>query len=231
MKAHAFIFARGGSKGVPRKNIRLFNNVPLLGHSIKLAQELSVIEHVFVSTEDAEIAQVAENYSGAVIHRPVSLALDETPEWLAWQHAIRWVEDRYGTFDLFLSLPPTSPLRSKVDVERCVTALDDDTDIIVAVTESRRSPWFNIVTETDSGHLRCVIESKYRLDRRQDCPLAYDLTTVAYVARPNFIKTSNGLFDGRVKGVQVPPERAVDIDTTLDFEIAEFLATRQSDSL
>ncbi len=84
MRIFAFIFARGGSKGLPRKNIKSLGGMPLLAHSIRLAQELPEIDRVFVSTDDAEIAYVARQFGADVIERPVSLATDEASEWLAW---------------------------------------------------------------------------------------------------------------------------------------------------
>ena len=120
MRTFAFVFARGGSKGIPRKNLQLLDGNPLLAWSIEMGQSLSEVEQVFVSTEDAEIAEVASTFGAEVIQRPDHLAQDTSPEWLAWQHAIEWVQERLGTFDRFLSLPTTAPLRSLQDVQSCL---------------------------------------------------------------------------------------------------------------
>ena len=223
MKTLGFIFARGGSKGLPGKNIRTFCGKPLLGHAIEMALSIDEIDQVFVSTEDSSISAVAVNYGATVISRPKELAADDTPEWLAWRHAVRWIEERIGQFDRFVSLPVTSPLRASEDVTKCLDALNDQVDMIVTISESIRNPWFNIVTVDENGCLQtvCTPEEEGGIHRRQDCPSTFDLTTVAYVTTPLFIKTAGGVFGGRTKGVIVPRERSIDIDTAHDFEIAE----------
>ena len=101
MRVFSFIFARGGSKGVPGKNIKNINGKPLLGHTIELIQNIKSIGKIFVSTEDDKIADVAEKFGAELIPRPISLAQDDSPEWLAWQHAVEWLEERGHNFDIF----------------------------------------------------------------------------------------------------------------------------------
>lgn len=222
MNAYAFIFARGGSKGLPGKNIRPLGGIPLLGHSIRVAQQVSAIRKVFVSTDCDAIAAVAREYGADVIVRPAELAGDTAPEWLAWQHAIRLLQARGDAFDVFVSLPATSPLRSAADVQACLDLLDDATDAVITVTPAARNPWFNMVVRAPDGdcHVVCSGEG---VSRRQDAPPVYDITTVAYVTRPAFVLSHARLFDGRVKSVVVPKERAVDIDDIYDFRMAEVL--------
>ena len=226
MKTYAFIFARGGSKGVPRKNIKKLAGKPLLAYSIDMAKEIEVVNKIFVSTEDQTIAKVASEYGANIIDRPTELAQDDTPEWLAWKHAVEWLEDRGEIFDIFLSQPTTSPLRSKEDINAALECLDENTDVVLTMTKAARSPWFNMVLETNNGFIELLMQNGKTYHRRQDAPSIYDLTTVAYVTRPEFIKSSDGIFDGRVKGIEVPAERALDIDTELDFQIANFLMER-----
>jgi CMP-N-acetylneuraminic acid synthetase len=222
-KVFAFIFARGGSKGVPGKNIRLMADKPLIAYAIELAKKNENINKIFVSTDDDKIAEVGIGLGAEIIKRPVELALDDSPEWLAWRHAVEWVESEYGSFDVFLSLPTTAPLRNNGDINNCLNALNDQSDIVVSMSESQRNPWFNMVRKNRDGLLKLVVEGGKEFQRRQDVPVVYDLTTVAYVTQPEFIKRSNGIFGGRVSGVEIPTERAIDIDTELDFKIAEFL--------
>jgi len=224
MRTFAFVFARGGSKGIPRKNLQLLAGKPLLAWSIEMGQSLAEVERVFVSTEDPEITETAISFGAEVITRPAELAQDTSPEWLAWQHAIKVVEEKFGRFERFLSLPATAPLRSQQDVERCLNRLDKETDVVITMTPATRSPWFNMVSQEPKGDLRLLVEGNYT--RRQDAPIGYDVTTLAYVLRPEFILEKQRLWDGRVKGVEIPPERALDIDTPLDLEIARFLQTR-----
>lgn len=221
-RTFAFIFARGGSKGLPCKNIKELGGLPLLAHGICLAQSMDRVERVFVSTEDAEIAAVATQFGAEVIERPAVLATDTASEWMAWQHAIGHVTKLGLNFDVFLSLPATSPLRNTQDVDNCLDALQADVDVVITVTPSARSPYFNMVSIDATGMAHVVLgEAEFK--RRQDVPAVYDITTVAYVARPDFILKHNGLFEGRVRPVVVPRERAVDIDDDYDFKVAEAL--------
>ena len=222
----AFVFARGGSKGISRKNLQLLDGKPLLAWSIEMGKSIPEVEQIFVSTEDSEIAEVASSFGAKIIKRPEHLAEDTSPEWLAWQHAIEWVQERLGTFDRFLSLPTTAPLRSTVDVQGCLDLLDESTDVVITMTPALRSPWFNMVSEGTSGELKLLMEGNHT--HRQDTPTVYDMTTVAYVLRPKFAMGHQRLWDGRVKGVVVPNERALDIDTPLDLEIARFLKTKDN---
>lgn len=223
MRTFAFIFARGGSKGLPGKNIRHFGGLPLLAHGIRLAHSIDRIERVFVSTDDAAIAAVAREYGAEVIDRPAELATDTASEWMAWRHAIDHVRATLGlTFDTMLSLPATSPLRNQSDVQGCLDALRGEVEAVITVTPSARSPYFNMVTEGADGFSRVVLGNA-KFQRRQDVPQVYDVTTVAYVTRPDFVLTHANLFEGRVKAVVVPKERAVDIDDEFDFKVAQAL--------
>jgi len=196
--------------------------VPLIGHSINIARSLPQVSKVFVSTDDSEIKRVAELYGAVVIDRPPELAGDKSPEWAAWQHAIEYLEEAGEEFTTFLSLPATSPLRSVIDVEATINALDRETDAVITVTPASRSPFFNMVSREKDGTCK-ILSPSNGYARRQDAPEAFDITTVAYALKGDFIKRKSGLFDGKVKSVVVPKERAVDIDDGLDFRFAEFL--------
>jgi N,N'-diacetyl-8-epilegionaminate cytidylyltransferase len=226
MKTYAFIFARGGSKGVPGKNIKEICGKPLIAYSIEIAKEIESIEKIFVSTEDDNIATVAKRFGADIIPRPHDLAQDDSPEWLAWQHAVKWLGGKGESFDIFISLPTTSPLRNKNDITQCLAFLDEKTDVVVGITEAARSPYFNMVRKDSNDFIDVIMKNDNHYARRQDTPAIFDMTTVAYVARPEFIKNATGIFSGKVKGVYIPSERALDIDTELDFEIAEFLMNK-----
>lgn len=222
MKTFAFIFARGGSKGLPGKNILDLNGKSLLGHAIDLALSIDEVSEVYVSTDNKEIAKVAQLHDAKVIIRPDTLASDNSPELESWKHAINYLRDKKKYFDKFISLPTTSPLRSKEDVISCLEMLDDSSDLIVAVTESQRSPFFNIVKIDEKGLLKVFSEDN-SYARRQDVPKSYDLTTVSYVSTPDFILSATKILEGRVKAVIVPQERALDIDTEMDLMLAKLL--------
>ena len=210
---------------MPGKNLLPIGGIPLIAHSINIAKAIPQISRVFVSTEDAEIKKVAQYYGAEVIDRPVELAGDKSPEWEAWRHAIKHLEDTGEEFDTFVSLPATSPLRSVVDVETAIRALDSDTDAVITVTPASRSPFFNMVSREPNGSCRILLASD-GFNRRQDAPEAFDITTVAYILKKEFILKAERLFDGEVKSVVVPKERAVDIDDALDFAFAETLYQR-----
>lgn len=227
----AFIFARGGSKGVPRKNLRLLGGIPLIAHSIQHALQSSLVERVVVSTDDEEIAGVARNYGAEVpFMRPAELATDTAPERQAWQHAIRALG--VDAVKFFVALPPTSPMRGVEDVDACIEELrNTDADIVLTTTPSRRSPYFNMVTFDDQGWARLGIPGGANVIRRQDAPVMHDITTVAYAARPGHVLNTDSIFAGRVRAVTVPEERALDIDSELDFRFAEFMLQQQSSRL
>lgn len=218
----AFIFARGGSKGLPKKNILPIAGLPLLAHGIRIAKGLAEVERVYVSTDCQEIADVARQYDADVIDRPIDLASDTAPEWLAWQHAIAVARQSTGEFDRFLSLPPTAPLRNTEDVRKCLDALQGSTDAVITMTSSQRSPWFNMVTANHRNQV-CLVAGDGAIRRRQDAPQCFDMTTLAYVARPAFVLRASGIWEGNVVGVEVPRERSIDIDTALDLQIARHL--------
>ncbi|EHT4940731.1 acylneuraminate cytidylyltransferase family protein [Vibrio vulnificus] len=222
MKNCAFIFARGGSKGLPRKNIKLLAGKPLLQYSIDTALATPSIEHVFVSTDDSEIADVALASGAIVIERPAELASDTSPEWLSWRHAIEWVQAHYGEFDGFISLPATSPLRSIDDVEGAINKLfTTEADICISVTPASRSPFFNMVKQTETGMVELVNKPQGEVARRQDAPAVFDITTVVYATTPHFVLSHYGIFSGKVTSIEVPKERAVDIDDIYDFKLAQ----------
>lgn len=223
-----FIFARGGSKGVPRKNIRLLAGKPLIAYAIETALASTLIDRVIVSTEDEEIADVARRYGAEVpFMRPLELAQDGSPEWQAWQHAIRTLqaaEER--PIDVFVSIPPTSPLRTVADVDACIQMLlESDADLVYTVRPAERNPYMNIVEFDNTGYIRLAIPSKRRPHRRQDAPQVYESATVAYAAKPEYVLRVDFIFEGKVKAVVVPRVRALDIDTELDFRFMEFLLT------
>jgi N-acylneuraminate cytidylyltransferase len=226
MKATAFIFARGGSKGLPGKNIRTLGGKPLIAHSIEHALAVKRIERVIVSTDSEEIATVAGRHGAEVpFIRPAELARDDSPEWDAWRHALNYVMRTDGKLpETMVSVPTTAPLRLPIDIENCLDEYEKgNADMVITVTEAHRSPYFNMVKANDDGTVGLVITPQSAVSRRQDAPAVYDIATVAYVARPEFVMTHNSAFEGRVRAVRVPPGRAIDIDTLLDFQIASCL--------
>lgn len=226
IKTRAFIFARGGSKGIKGKNLVEFNGHPLVAQSIIMAKQFSSIDKIYVSTDSNEIADISKRYGASIIKRPVALASDTSPEWDSWQHAIRYSLEKDGKFHRFISLPTTSPLRIKSDIVKCLESLKDEIDIVITATNSKRNPWFNMIQIDNSGNTRLLFQNK-SVFRRQDTPSCFDITTVAYVSTVNFILENSGIWEGRVTTVIIPPERAIDIDSQIDLDYARFLIKRK----
>jgi CMP-N-acetylneuraminic acid synthetase len=224
MKAVAFIFARGGSKGLPGKNIRPLNGKPLIVWAIEHALAVKRIDRVIVSTDSDEIAELARQYGAEVpFMRPAELAGDNSPEWLAWRHALNYLKESTGALpEVMVSVPTTAPLRLPIDIKNCLDEYEKGhADMVITVTDAHRSPYFNMVKTNPDGSVGLVNPPQSAIARRQDAPVVYDMATVCYVANPEFVMTHNSTFEGRVKAVHIPIERAVDIDTLLDFQIAE----------
>jgi N-acylneuraminate cytidylyltransferase len=224
----ALICARGGSKGVPGKNIKPLGGLPLIGWAIKTAKQVEQIERVIVSTDSEVIAKVAKDCGAEVpFIRPADLARDNSPEWMVWRHALEYLaEHGDGQPHGLVVVPTTAPLREAVDIENCLNEFEKGgVDVVITYSDAHRSPYFNMVVNNQDGYCTLAVSPERKISRRQDAPVVYDMSTVAYVARPAFVKEHDSIFDGRVKGVYVPPERSLDIDTPLDFRIAECLVS------
>jgi CMP-N-acetylneuraminic acid synthetase len=231
MKYVALICARGGSKGVPGKNIRLLNGRPLIGWAIQVAKQVSKFSRIIVSTDSDEIAKIAKEQGAEVpFMRPSELAEDNSPEWLVWRHALDYLaKDSHEDLDGLVVVPPTSPLRNFQDIENCISEHEKgEADVVITVSESHRNPYFNMVAINDQGFTKLVISQTKKFFRRQDAPKIFDVTTVCYVARPRFVQQCSGIFEGKVRSVFIPPERALDIDTELDFKFVEYLMAKRA---
>jgi CMP-N-acetylneuraminic acid synthetase len=226
MNAVAFIFARGGSKGLPGKNTRLFGGKPLIAWSIERALDVSRISQVIVSTDSDEIAAISRKFGADVpFIRPAELATDQSPEWLSWQHGLEYLRETTGSIpEVMVSVPSVAPLGLPIDIENCIDEYEKGlSDIVITVTDAHRSPYFNMVKSNLDGTYGLVDSSFSNLARRQDAPAVYDMTTVCYVANSKYVMTHGSIFEGRVSAVHVPIERAIDIDSLLDFQVAEHL--------
>lgn len=229
MDVVAAVFARAGSKGVLRKNLRQVGGCSLVELAIRHAQGCSGVERVVVSTDDEEIAEVALR-AGAEVPwlRPAVLADDLAREWDAWRHLVSWMSEQGPLPSVLLVAPCTAPLRLPSDLDRCVEAcMEPGVDVAITVTESSRSPWFNMVTLDPSGNASLVIEPRHPISRRQDTPKTFDVGTVGFAVRPSFVMSNDGIYDGTVRAVAVPKERSLDVDDELDLVIAEALLARR----
>ena len=228
MTATAFIFARGGSKGVKHKNIYPVAGKPLIAHSIESALASKSVGRVVVSTDDSLIADAARAHGAQVLERPVELAGDTTPEIMAWRHAIDSFPELFtgpGT-QPFISLPATSPLRAPEDVDAAVARFHSHPcDVLFGICPAHRNPYLNMVSIDEYGLIKIAISGSNAV-RRQDVPEMYDVTTCVYVGHAAYIQSCTQLMQGRVGYVIIPPERALDIDTPYDIYLAELLLSQ-----
>lgn len=222
----AFIFARGGSKGLPDKNISVLGGKPLIAWSIDHAISAKYIERVIVSTDSEAIASIARDYGAEVpFIRPSELAQDDSSEWLAWRHALNYLQETTGVLpEIMVSVPATAPLRFATDIENCIDLFKTgNVDVVITTSCAHRSPYFNMVKVNEDGTVGLVNPPDTVIYNRQDVPEVFDITTICYVANSEFVMTHNSIFEGRVKALNLPVERSIDIDTIFDFRVAESL--------
>ncbi|WP_337058029.1 acylneuraminate cytidylyltransferase family protein [Pseudomonas sp. USHLN015] len=222
MRTIATICARGGSVGVPRKNISLLKGKPLIAYTIEQALSVHQIESVYVSTDCPEIAEVARAY-GAIVPflRPAELATSTAAKIPVIQHLCNWVLENVGPFDRIVDLDPTSPLRLISDIEACISLLDNKTDAVITAFESEKNPYFNMVEYKDSGLLGLVCDTTGGVVARQLAPSVYSMNASIYVWHRETL--AKGLWNGALKLHVMPRERSIDIDSPLDFKIVEML--------
>lgn len=224
MNVKAWIFARGGSKGLPGKNILPLCGKPLIAYAVEVGRQSKYISEIFVSTDDPAIAAAAEKYGATVpFLRPAELASDRSPEHLSWQHAANFMKTNKIACDVFVSLPPTSPLRTAEDVDRCVEHfLEGGSDVSIAVCKSDRHPSFNMVFRNESGRISIAMPAQ-GITRRQDAPPIFNISTAVYVTSPDYILRTSSYMQGVVTSTLISAEKSIDIDSILDFKLAELI--------
>lgn len=220
------ICARGGSVGVPRKNIRLLGGKPLIAHSIEQALAAPGIEAVYVSTDDDEIAEVARAY-GAIVpyRRPAELATSTAAKIPVIEHLVAHVESLGVNVTRIVDLQPTSPLRVVGDIEAALALLDDQTDVVITGYLTDKNPYFSMVEQKPDGNFGLVAKVEGGFATRQSAPKVYAMNGSIYVWHRQTL--SKGLWGGRVRLYEMPAERSVDIDSELDFRLCELLIADQ----
>ncbi len=218
--------ARGGSKGIKKKNIRNLLGKPLISYTIECALACSFLDKVIVSTDDPEIAEISKEWGAEVpFKRPPELARDNTPMLPVMQHAIETAETVYKeTVDILILLDPTSPLRMVKDIEQALSIFNKDKICLAVVSgkEAHRSPYFNMVHLVDD-FVQILIPSDKNIGCRQDCPPLFDLDTTVWIYSREAIMDTGKRIPPYTRLLVVPEERSIHIDTELDFKIVEFL--------
>ena len=219
--------ARSGSKGLPDKNIKPLCGKPLLGWTIEAAMESGVPMRLVVSTDSAEYAEVARRFGAEVpFLRPEELAADTTGTLEVLWHLVDWYATRGEVFDAICILQPTSPFRTSLDIKEAWNLfVSRDASSVVSVCEIEHSPlWANTIDETLSldGFLREEVKGK----RRQELPTHYRLNGAIYLAKTGLLRERESFYGPGSLAHIMPQERSLDIDTGLDFEIAEVLSRK-----
>jgi CMP-N-acetylneuraminic acid synthetase len=214
------ICARGGSQGLPGKNIRDLMGKPLIVHTIEQAQKCPFIDAVYVSTDSEDIAEVARQAGAKVpFLRPAELATSSAAKIPVIEHLVTWVEKNDGKVDKIVDVDPTSPLRAQEDIEASYALLDADTDVVITAFEAEKNPYFNMVELDKTGQVTLCKPSDVK--SRQQAPKVFAMNASVYVWHRETL--SKGIWGNRIKMHVMPRERSIDIDTLIDFKIVELL--------
>ena len=230
-KILAVIPARGGSKGLPKKNIRVLGDKPLIAWSIEAGKRSRYIDSITISTDSQEIAAIAKQWGGNVpFLRPEELATDTAKGIDAILHAIHWHRDNGEPFDLVLVLQPTSPLRTADHIDRAIELLfEKNAGAIVSVCPVDHHPWWcNSLPE--DGRMKGFLRPEILNTNRQELPPFYRLNGAVYVADIDFLEATHSFISDETFAYVMAAESSIDIDSDFDFKLAELLLSEQETS-
>ncbi|MCB2173561.1 acylneuraminate cytidylyltransferase family protein [archaeon] len=223
--------ARGGSKGIPEKNIKILNGKPLLQYTIEAALESELLSRVILSTDDSKIAEVGRTCGVEVpFIRPKELAMDDTSSLLVVQHAVSVLKTIGDSYDAICLLQPTSPLRKTETIDACITLLfDSQADAVVTVlpVPYEYNPHWVYFRRPD-GELYLSMGDTNPVPRRQLLPPAFHREGSVYVTRVNVVMDKGSLYGDRLIGYPVNPSESVNIDNMEDWKLAEKLVKKNS---
>ena len=225
------ICARGGSKGVKNKNIKLINDKPLIAYTIEQAMQSQLFEYVVVSTDSDEIASVSKKYGAEIFFkRSQDMASDTAGKLDVIKDAFIRSERHYEQqFDYLIDLDATAPLRNVDDILNSFEQfLKDNNDNLITAMPSRRNPYFNLVEVDNNGKVRLSKKLANTIVRRQDAPKCYDMNASIYIWKRETILDEKKMFLDNTGLYIMPEERSIDIDTELDYQIVEFLMGKNS---
>lgn len=224
MKPICFIAARGGSKGVPRKNIRMFGNKPLIAYTIEKSIKSKIFSHVVVSTEDNEIARIARQYGAEVpFMRPKKIAADTTGMAEVMLHGITELYSLGYEFEIFINRDCTVPFIRDSDIVSSIKLLKQKKcDAVYAVYVQHFNPYFNMLEIGSNGYVRFSKKMKNRPHRRQDAPKVYQLNGLFVYDAKKFLKFKTQYPPKGLPWI-IPAETGIMIDTELEFRMAEMM--------
>ena len=217
------ICARGGSAGVPGKNIRPLCGKPLIGWTIEQAFASGVADEVFVSTDSEEIARVARSFGAQVpFLRPAELATSTAGKLPVIQHLVEWVETQIGPVASIVDLDPTSPLRNITDIQTCFRMLDETTDVVITGYLADKNPYFNMVELKANGFYERVCQPDKEVVGRQSAPEVFAMNASIYAWHRRSLSSS--LWNSpNIRLHIMPRERSIDIDHEIDFDLVALL--------
>ncbi|MDY6105828.1 MAG: acylneuraminate cytidylyltransferase family protein, partial [Candidatus Limisoma sp.] len=219
MKTLYVIPARGGSKGIPHKNIKPLAGKPLIGYSIDVARQLAADDDICLTTDDPEIAATAESMGLNVpFLRPASLATDTCGTYEVLIHALDFYRDRGIDYDTLVLLQPTSPMRTADDVRAALALYSPDIDMVVTVKEAASNPYYNCY-ETDNDGFLHISKGDGGYTRRQDAPKVWEYNGAVYVINVESLRRMPLSAFTRRRMSVMPAERSVDLDTPVDWLI------------
>lgn len=230
MKILVIIPARGGSKGIPHKNIKPLNGKPLIRYTIDEAREIVDDEDICVSTDDQEIIRCVENYGLKVpFVRPEELATDTAGTYEVLLHALNFYEKQGRHYDTVLLLQNTSPFRKADQIKEALKLYNEKVDMVVSVKECAANPYYCVFEENSEGYLH-VCKGDGNIFRRQDAPKVYEYNGAIYIMNAERLKTTHmHKMQKRVKYV-MDDLSSFDLDTMWDWEMAERIATQNNES-
>ena len=228
MKILCTICARAGSKGVTNKNLRPINSKPLIVYSIEQALATKLFDQIVVSSDSAEIRNVAlANGATHAVERPFGLASDTAPKLPAIRHCVESAEKKFGKFEVIVDLDATAPLRNPEDILGALELLrTTNSDNVITGTPAHRSPYFNLVETNEQGIVHLSKQPRAAVDRRQDSPECFDMNASIYVWRRHALFENETLFTKSTRLFVMPRERSIDIDSQADFDMVEWLMTK-----
>ena len=221
-KIFAFIFARGGSKRIKNKNLRKINGKSLVERKINFSKNINIFDEIFLSSDSQKILNLGKKNNINIIKRPKKISKDNSPETLAWKHAIKEA-NKFSESYTMVVLPCTSPLTIRSDIKKCLREFDKNkADLVTTIAESERSPYYNMVYKTKNKRIK-IFSSKFNATNRKKIPKIYNLANSVYVTSPKYVLKNQFLYRGKIISVLIPQERFLDIDSAIDLKIANFL--------
>ncbi|WP_071149718.1 acylneuraminate cytidylyltransferase family protein [Bacteroides ndongoniae] len=215
--------ARGGSKGIPGKNVKPLNGKPLIYYTIDAARCIADDAHICVSTDDDYIIEVVENYGLQVpFKRPEYLATDTASTYDVLLHAINYYEQKGEIFDAIILLQATSPFRTGKHIQEALELYSNDIDMVVSVKETDSNPYYVCFEEDQDGMLH-ISKGDGHYTRRQDCPSVYEYNGAIYIINPNSLKRMPLSKFTRKRKYLMDKKHSIDLDTMLDWQIAELI--------